>query len=264
MVGFAVAVMMLGASRPATAQETLVDYGVDVVTNYVSRGKDLFVSVYDKERESHGSFLVAPALQPWATFYGESGLFFGLWGSWALAERDPEAATATTSAFAGLKTLDEIDYTVGYAWENKVGSFSAGVINYAAPNAAGTAGSGITEVYFSWGLPVLETLAPTLTHYSDIGNSATYTKLGIGGGETVSWAVSLGQGTKKLQDVTGKVGYGFGDFSVALNASYRPNGDILGPYNGEGKYTPAGGTALEDYPAVVAWLTLSYAGAVTE
>lgn len=261
IAGAAVILAALGAPRAGSAAEgdPLLDYEVALVSNYVFRGVDVFVSTYDKEGEAHGAFNVAPAVQPSLTFYGPGGFSFGLWGSWALTDRDPEPE----KGFDGLKVWDEVDYTLAWDWENKLGAFSAGLINYANVPANGS----LTEVYFSWGLPVLDALGPTVAHYSVIDNNpdlaaATYTSLSVGGGETISWSASVGV-SRKLQDVTAGVGYALGDVSLSFNAAYRPNPDLVGPYDKDGNYTLANGTA-EEYPSTIAWLTVSYGGSVTE
>ena len=49
-----------------------------------------------------------------------------LWGSFAFSERSENEAD--------LAALDEIDYTLCYAWENRLGSFDAGYIVYTLAN----------------------------------------------------------------------------------------------------------------------------------
>jgi hypothetical protein len=249
---------------PAAAApgDPLLDYGVDVVSNYVWRGVDLFGSTGNgglnaQNEVDDGAFTVAPAVQPSLTLYGPGGFSFGLWGSFAATNREEDEKTG----FAGLSTLDELDYIFAWDWSNKLGSFTAGIANYAIVPDAGA----VTDVYFVWGMPFLESLSPTLTYNSDMVSAAAYTTLGISGGEAISWSASVGLVQKGIQDVTASIGYEImSGLSVSLNASQRPNPELVGAYDEDGKYTNFDGDEA-DYPPVIAWLTLSWAGAtVTE
>ena len=81
----------------------------------------------------------------------------------------------------------------------------------------------------------------------------------------ISWSASVGLVQKGIQDVTASIGYEImSGLSVSLNASQRPNPELVGAYDEDGKYTNFDGDEA-DYPPVIAWLTLSWAGAtVTE
>lgn len=249
------AALVFVAPRPAAAEDAPpMSYGVDVVTNYVFRGVDLFTAVPDKDGKKHAAFQFTPAAQPSVTFNGPGGMSLGLWGSFALTNR--------SETDANLQSLDEIDYTLSWGWDNSLGAFSAGLVTYTT--VAYNSQSAINELFFSISPKFLESLGGTLTHYvgtDATGGGYTYTQIGIGGGEDLTWGLSAGE-SHKLQDVTAKVGYGFGDFSVAANVSYRPNPELVGsaavPYNSEGKYTTTGGETA-DYPPAVFWLTFSYA-----
>jgi len=252
--------VLAGLPRPAAAApgDPLLDYGADLVTDYVSRGQDFFVTDFARHDKAHSAFNFSPALQPWFTLYGPSGLSFGVWSSWALKDRKPDAATS----FAGLQKADEIDYTLAWDWHNKLGAFSAGAAAY----TFGPSDSASNEVFIKWSPPVLPALSPTLTHYvvpdAVPGGGATYTTVAIGGGERVNWKVSVGE-SSHLQNVTGSIGMPLGAFSVALNASYRPNPQLLlSGYDADGHYLFNGQT--KDYPPTVFWLTLSYSGSVKE
>ena len=102
---------------------------------------------------------------------------------------------------------------------------------------------------------------PSLLHNSDTDSAVAYTTLGISGGEAISWSASVGLVKNGIQDITGSVGYDFGGgLSVSLNASQRPNPELVGAYDDEdGKYINFDGDEA-DYPPVIAWLTLSWAG----
>ena len=261
--GLTTAVLMLGAllalaaPRPAQAAETpLLSYGVDVVSDYVSRGEDLFVSTFDKAGKPHESVNIAPAVQPSVTLHGPAGFSLGLWGSWALLNREAQPA----KNFAGLKTLDEVDYTLSWGWDNRLGGFSAGwaLYTYVPERAASN------ELFFSVAPKVLDSVTGTFTHWvvPDAGapGAATYTQFAMSGSESVIWGVSFGMSTA-LQDVTAKVGMPLGAMRLTFNAAYRPNPELVGPYTPEGTYVDATGK-VSDYPSVIVWLTLSYGGAV--
>lgn len=249
---------------PATAApgDPLLDYGVDLVSNYVWRGVDLFGSTGNgglnaQNEEDDSAFTVAPAVQPSLTLYAPGGFSFGLWGSWATTDRDSDEDTG----FEGLDEYDELDYIFSYDWSNKLGSFTVGIANYAIVPDRGA----VSDVFIVWGMPFLETLSPTLTHNSDTDSAAAYTTLGISGGETISWGASVGFASKGIQDVTASIGYEVvSGLSVSLNASQRPTPELVGAYDEDGKYINFDGDET-DYPPVIAWLTVSWAGeTVTE
>ena len=245
-------VLLAATSGAASAQSTLLDYGVDLTTNYVSRGVDYFTGVQDKDGAEHVAFNVAPAVQPALTLYGPGGLSFGLWGSFALTDRGEDEGA--------LKELDEVDYTFAWDWSNRLGAFTVGLANYATVPQRG----GASEVFMTWAPTILPALAPSVSHYSDIASAAAYTSVGIGGGEDISWSASLGLGTKGVQDVTASLGLGIGDsMSAALNVAYRPTPAAVGPYDSEGNYITGKGD-VADYPPAIFWLTFSYGGSVTE
>jgi hypothetical protein len=271
----AAALALLGLPRPGLAApgDPLLDYNVDLVSDYVSRGVDQFVINYDKDGKAHGAFNSAPALQPSFTLHGPAGFWFNMWGSFAATSRSAAAPSAADPAgFPGLKVLDEIDYTLAKDWSNKLGSFSAGWIVYTYPDSAQLLLTN-SELYIKYAPPILPALGPSITHYiaPDVGTSTyggTYTTVGIGGGDAFKWKFSLGE-TTKLKDVTGGVSYSMGAFTVALTAAYRPHAEIVSgplqasPYDKDGKYTLANGD-VKTYPKTLAWLTLSYGGSVAE
>lgn len=264
----ALAAGALGIAPAAKAEEpaTLMDYSVAIVSDYVFRGADVFESAWTKREEDESMVNLAPALQPSVSFYSASGLWFNFWGSFALTERDSDEKTE----FDGLKTLDELDTTIGYDWSNRLGSFTAGIVNYAYlyPGAQGEAGGTIQEMFFKWGLPVLESLAPTLSHYVDSSTANSYTAVSVGGGEALSWGVNMGYGSKfgaqGVQDVTATIAYDLGGgLAVNGNAAYRPSPKLHG-YSGDGKYASAKDGKEADYPPAIVWVGVSWGGAVTE
>lgn len=224
--------------RSAAAEGPVLSYNVDLVSNYVWRG----IEIFSAANTDNSAFNMAPAVQPSLTFYGPGGLSFGLWGSYAVSDRDP--------ADFNLQAADEMDYTLAYAWSNRMGAFSAGLVSYTLTSVQSGNGAA-NEMFVTWGLPVMPSIAPTVAHYADIGSGLTYTSLGIGGGESLSWAASVGF-TRGIQDVTASVGYGFGDLSVKLSLAMRPDETLVGYAEGA------------DYPSTVAWLTFSYGREVTE
>ena len=249
-------ILTLGASRViAQDKPTLMEYGADLVTNYVWRGIDIYEGAFAANNEDPSSFQVTPALQPSLTFIGPGRFSLNLWGSFALTDRDEEKAD--------LGALDEIDYTLSYAWENKLGSFDTGFIVYTLPNPR--AGDNVEEVYFSWGLPFAEAIGPSISHYAATGGASQYTALGFGGGEAVTWSANIGAAKNGVQDVTVSVGASFGDFAVAASVANRPKLE-LHDFDGteDGKYTSVKDGQLKDLPSKIFWLTFSYGGSVTE
>lgn len=260
------------ATHRAVAQETILDYNVDLVTDYVFRGIDVFRDVYISREAEETPFNVAPALQPSVSFYSPSGLWFNFWGSFALTDREDEDSpnSDTGDTFAGLQTLDELDTTIGYDWSNRLGSFSVGIVNFGLinPEVQGEDGSNIQEMFFSWGLPFMESLAPALSYNLDSDTANSYSTLSVGGGESLSWTVNLGYGSaggaQGVQDVTGSIGFGFGGgLSVSANAAFRPTPQLVG-YNSDGEYISQEDGSVADYPPAIAWIALSWGGELTE
>ena len=238
----------------ATAQAASMDYGVDVVTSYVSRGEDFFEVVADAKKEDRGTFTMAPAVQPALTFYAPSNFSIGLWGSFATTGRDPKKEN--------LGSLDELDLTLSYAFENKVGNFTGGYSVYTMLQPG--APSNYSELFFTWAFPVMKSLKPTLSYFTnpDPTYSSTYTKLAISGGESLTWGLSAGMIKNGLKDVTAKLGFSAGSISVSLNAAMRPNPSLLAGADADGKYISAKDGVTKAMPGTVAWLTISYAGSV--
>ena len=282
------------AQRPVFAAETLMEYGVDLVSNYVFRGDDLFVAKFAEDKEPQGGFNTAPALQPSLTFLAPGGFSLGLWGSFALTNRDRDDPNTVVSE-ADLGSLDELDITLDYSWENPLGSFSAGYVVYTLTNPRG--GANLDEIFFSWGLPFMEALGPTLSHAAAASGTGHYTAFSIGGGNALSWGVSVGLGKREMpsgtgspvetteagspshkheipgsdsttivtgiQDITANVGYAFGDFSLSLTVANRPKA-LLHDFDGlpDGKFTDPKTGNLEAIPGNLIWLTFSYGGSV--
>jgi hypothetical protein len=248
LVAAAALLAVLSLPRPARAApgDPLLDYGVDLASNYVFRG----IEVFAVQNPDMKSFKVLPAVQPYATFHGPAGLSFGLWGSYATSNRKE-------ATLGELRTLDEMDYTLAWDWSNKLGAFSTGLVAYTLTSSAATAGT-FNEVYFKWSPKIMESLSPTIAHYVTVNDTdtlfqaPTYTSLSVGGGETLSWSASLGAQTHGLQDLTIGIGYDMGPVKVSLNVAYRPNEATV-------IATPTG-----TYTKTIAWITLSTSSSVTE
>ena len=258
--------MSLLLPPPAYAADeppVLMNYSIAVVTDYVFRGVDVFSSVYTTREEEQSAFNVAPAIQPSVTFFSGAGFWFNFWGSFAVTGRDEDTATG----FTGLAGLDELDTTLGYDWSNKLGSFSVGIVDYALihPGVQGTPGSDIQEMFFKWGLPVMESLKPLVSHFVNSDTSATYTALTISGGEGLTWSANAGYGsaaTQGLQDITATIAYDLGGgLGVNANVAYRPTPALVG-YSSDGKYASAKDGSAADYPPALVWIGVSWGGEV--
>jgi len=265
--GLAAALLMVAA--PVFAEDRpLLDYNIDVVSDYVTRGEDMYVRRFDKGEEKHSAVNAAPALQPSLTLYGPGGLSLNLWGSFAIADR----ADDNKKGFLGLGRDDELDYTLAYDWSNRLGGFTAGIIYYAYFDACFRATVPCNrdtpapdpvqpELLIRWSAPFGEAIHPALSYYASPTPGGWYTTLGFSGGERVFWAAILGAVAQGPKDVTAKLGVGGGGVKVSLDMAYRPNPELVGPYDKDGHYTVKGKT--ETYPSTVLWITLSYGGSVS-
>jgi len=251
----------LQAQAQEAGGKTIFKYSIDLPSTYVFRGDDVFKTAYSsKNAGKETAFNVSPAVQPTFTFYTPSGVGFVVWGSFALTDRDtPGLGVARGGGTTGgLSDFDELDTTLNYTWENKMGSYEVGVVNYHQMGYF----KGTHEMYLLWKLAWLEDLGPTLGLYNDAENSSSYSTLSVGGGTDFTWKVLLGEkhfmdtnnySHAGLYEATVTLGYNLGEgFGVALAAANRPS------------------MALHGYPqpttqpGTVAWLTLSYAQEVKE
>jgi hypothetical protein len=272
------------------APPPIMSYEVDIVSDYVVRGADQFASGQAFHKKDDGAVNVTPALQPSMTFFGPSGLSLTVWGSFALVDR----ADDNKKGFTGHGKLDEIDYTLQYDWSNKLGSFTAAIIQYTLLYTGGTstashcdtrAGSvtcsdvGVStpiqpDFLIKWAMPFGKSMNPYFSYYANPVPGAEYAVLGISGGEALSWAASLGEKSGGPNDITASIGYAFGDLKVSGNLAYRPTPKLVGypggaadPVSGKpldaGKYIDFNGK-VKDYPSTIFWLTLAYTGSVSE
>lgn len=143
-----------------------LDIYTGVTSSYFFRGANLHSPATVDDEGNDEAFPVAPALQSGITIYAPiEGLYFDIWTSFALTDRETDAA---------LYQVDEIDYTVGYDFENKAGAFGIKFINYALPNVSGPE---YTDLLLSYTAPVL--LSPTFVIANDLVHGATYLEFGI-------------------------------------------------------------------------------------
>ncbi|MCR9141865.1 MAG: hypothetical protein NXI24_06405 [bacterium] len=136
----------------------------------------------------------------------------------------------------GLKRLDELDFTIAYSADTKVGSIGFGFVAYTFPYISNgqTLTGGTEEIFVSYALPFLPELG--LSVNADIDSSVMYYNLSYGSGVEITDGVSLdygagvgygngylGKRVQGIQDVTGSIGISAYGFSVAYNIAYRPN-----------------------------------------
>jgi hypothetical protein len=247
------------------AEAPLLDYGVDLVSDYVARGEDIYVRRFDKGRQEHTAVNVAPALQPSVTLHGQSGMSLNVWGSFALTDREDD----NRRGFLGLGRSDELDFTLAFDWSNRLGAFVAGFIYYAYAdscygaatpcNRSTPAPAAVSpEAFLKWNPPFATAVGGQFAYYTTTVPGGWYATLGVQGGERLIWAADVGAVGAGIKDVTGKIGWSFGDVSLSASAAYRPNPEVVGPYAKDGSYLVKGET--KKYPATIYWLTVSYAG----
>lgn len=155
----------------------------------------------------------------------------------------------------GLQRNDEIDLTIGYEKDARVGVIGFGLIHYSYSNSAGKGNpflgcSGVAsgssarvncgtgyfsnEVYFSYAFPFFKDLKFSL--YSEMVGSSQYYNATYAHSWQVSKSLavdtSLGAGyyvfpqLQGMSDVTAKLGINYSGFKVAVNGAYRPNARI--------------------------------------
>ena len=251
-------------ARTTLGGATLLEYNIDLVSDYVDSGDDVFVSVFSNDGEDQGPFNFSPALQPSITFLGGSGFSFTFAGSFALTDRDENPATG----FPGLGNLDEIVLAPAMAWENRLGGFEAWYEVTTFPGQGdGDGGANEEEIFFAWAFPFLEALAPTLTVDAVTSGSTDYTtEISIEGGDSLFWGAALEHVRGGILAVTAHVGLAASEsLSVSFNAAHRPKPE-LHDVDGlivDGKFTNTQGQQ-EEIPGTIFWLTLSHGGSVGE
>ncbi|MDH5656527.1 MAG: hypothetical protein OEZ34_11495 [Spirochaetia bacterium] len=132
----------------------------------------------------------------------------------------------------GLSRVDELDFTLDYSTETKIGNFSFGIVNYALVNQKSMGGSSFYhEVYFAYALPFFSDLSVKV--FSDVQTNNLYSNLSYGSSFeftedlSLDYAAGVGYGVRNrlqgIQDVTGSLGFTFKGFSISGNVSHRPN-----------------------------------------
>ena len=110
---FLTILLILGFSTPVLAQEEVPDGSVSVdfafVSNYIFRGADLFKGAAEQRGEKYGENTGAPAFQPSITFGDESGMYFNLWGSFAMTNRaDADADRVIQTSPGGSDAIEDV------------------------------------------------------------------------------------------------------------------------------------------------------------
>lgn len=201
------------------AEETAELPGLDIYTgvtsSYFFRGAHLHNAATVDKKGVDTEFPVAPALQSGITVYAPlEGLYFDIWTSFAMTDRETDKK---------LQNADEIDYTVGYDFENKAGSFGIKFINYALPNVAGAE---YTDLMMTYTAPIL--LAPSLAIANDLVHGATYLEFGISHEIAFSEELSFAPGLLYGYTFTsGSPYYGNGGYvQLNLPLSYAATDDL--------------------------------------
>ncbi len=141
----------------------------------------------------------------------------------------------------GLRRFDEVDLTLGYEVESKLGTMSGGIIAYVLPNTTtGVVGADqFTEFFVGFSPAILpeEAGSLSLTYYAEVNGDGsegtTYSYIGYDWGTDLTDSMSLGfnvgagyqtaSGYQNWRNVDAGISLGFGNFSIGLNAVYRPD-----------------------------------------
>jgi len=247
------------AQEGSEVSKPSVDISLAISTNYIWRGYDLYVAKFDAKSKEHGALNIGPSFQPSLTFYTPvEGLSFNMWMAYALSARDDKDGA--------LRALDEVDYTVSYEFENKVGSWSSAYVIYTYPTTvAGSLVNNYSELVFGYGaaLPLSPSLSTAVTTDNG-GGSTAYYSAGIShaiesGALSIEPSLSLnywyynddGAQNWAHADVSLPIGFGINDsLSVGLTAtgSYRM---LYGLTKIAKSYTVAGSNTVKDQPALI-------------
>ncbi|MDH5718365.1 MAG: hypothetical protein OEZ22_12120 [Spirochaetia bacterium] len=225
-------------AKPAQEEGPSVDIALDVATTYMWRGIDVYAGKFEADEKDDGAFNMAPSLMPSLTYSSPiEGLSFNIWMAYNATERDDEKGA--------LRYADEVDFTAGYEFDNKAGSWSAAYIMYAYP----TGGSTYSELVFGYTAPVMLSPSVSVAAADALGGSTLYYSFGIGHG-IESGAISIepsvsynlwyltneedradfADGLKSHLDISIPVSYSISDkMSAGLSAliSYRMYGKDL-------------------------------------
>ena len=250
---------------------TVLELELAIVSNYVFRGYDIHEAIYNRADQDPSPFNNAWSIQPSVTYYTPlPGLYFNLWMSYALHDR----------SFLGdplLSANDEIDYTIAYEGENKIGTVGFGFLIYTYVGLDGA--SADPEIFFSWSPPGPDwvsafyfTTAASFGRAPDVGivledgdiqsvlvsQEYTYFQLGYAYGYSflndnmeiygdlgVGFVVSHSTQDEGINDITFGVGTTIYGADFSFNLSYRPDQELI-----DQDYD-------EDIPVII-WLSLGY------
>ncbi len=288
----------LSLSAQDGADSSAVEYTASFVSNYVFRGTNYFAGVAAQEEKAPSASTGAFAFQPNVTFYpDDKGWYFDIWASVALEKRsdvdlDGNHVTGfntnvvgnlvrNTDEDNGLKRYDEVDYTLGYEKEARIGRIGYGLIVYSSvyfrQKASTEEGLNTSEVFVSYSPPgeflsgffvelYSQILSAALTpeEYYQFGYEYAY---GVGGDAEVFFEIAAGYGISQTvsgwRDVTGSLGASAAGFTVSLNASGRQRSEFFdtGDSNPEDfKVADPESTTGEQkaLPKTLMWLYLGY------
>ncbi len=282
--------LLLPFGLAAQEDEASVDLNFNVVSGYVFRGDDLTGVPFAAQEEMlpESASISTPTFQPDITFNTPlTGLYFNIWLSWALTGRDDVDLDKDGEAEEnGLKRFDEVDYTIGYESESRVGTVGFGIVSYIY---SGTANKDATlnEIFFTYSPPGpvwLSNLgfAAYSTMNGGAGDETDYYQLAYGFDIELTYDLSLyleanaayqvEQSKDGLHDYGFVVAADFAGFSLALNAAFRHDLEFFDhsdyftyveDANGETDYDkvidPDSATGEEgDIPSLVWWISLGY------
>ncbi len=263
-----------------------VDVELVLVSNYVWRGEDIFADKAAQNKEVPGAHTGEWAFQPSITFYTPTdGLYFNIWLSYALASRadkdidgidecDADPGTeAPDCEENGLARSDEIDYTIGYESESRIGTVGFGLVSYSYPNPKGK-GPSDTELFFSYSPagPIASNLYVNIAS-SFGGGDEEYDYYQIGYGHAfglsddmeleldIAAGYQVQQGLSAWKDYTGSVGLAMYNFHFGFNMVVRGSPhfyDTDDDNGGDFKVAHPTSGELEALPRTLWWLSLAY------
>jgi hypothetical protein len=263
----------------AAQRPVLMYYGVEVVSDYVFRGDDMYVREFTKDGKEHASVNLSPAVRPQITLFSPT-ITFNVLGTFAYNDR-PDKPDNDKGAFYGLEREDEIDYTLAYRWRTELGRFTAGIIRYSfldqgrvgptrsTPHT--TPQPNPTEMFLGWDMPFWPKANPNFYHYAGQNYGDAYSAFSFDGAASsrLAWFLNFGFVRVGPKDVTGQLRWELGAVDLSFNAAYRPDPKTLSyrgasGYDKEGKYIidPSKSDKLGTYPSTLYWLGISVGGRV--
>ncbi len=143
----------------------------------------------------------------------------------------------------GLRRSDELDITIGYEADTKIGIIGFGILHYSYVNHLSVAKPYGTEVFISYALPILKPLRFTI--YEDLQVHTIYYNVSYGGEYNLTKEITsnynLGLGYYVFDNLQGisditlnyTISHNSG-FSIGFNIAYRPDLKIQDYYFGSG------------------------------